>query len=164
DRSRVEAFDIVVELGLDAVELGAGEFVPDWHLGLDEVISDRPAAEALKKDLSSRGLILSALSCHANPLHPNPVEAKRADECFRKTVKAAEILEVDCICLFAGCPGSPDGDEYPNWVICGWPPYFLETLEWQWSERIIPYWSEAATFAAKHNIRLAFEMHTGDCG
>ena len=40
---------------------------------------------------------------------------------------------------------------------CPWPPDFLETLEWQWSERVAPYWSEAAAFARQHGVRVAID-------
>ena len=89
DHGRGEAFDIAQRLGLDAVELGTGEFASDWHVGLDEVVSSQDATAALKEDLSAHGLELSALSCHSNPLHPNPAYAARAQEVFRKTVLAA---------------------------------------------------------------------------
>ena len=33
-------------------------------------------------------------------------------------------------------------------------------LDWQWKEKVIPYWKEAAKFAREHGIKkLAFEMH-----
>ena len=33
-------------------------------------------------------------------------------------------------------------------------------LEWQWKEKVVPYWKEAAKFARSHGVkRLAFEMH-----
>jgi sugar phosphate isomerase/epimerase len=163
NHERAEAFQLARELGLDAVELGTGEFASDWHVGLDRIVAEQAAVDELRRDLEANGLEISALSCHANPLHPNPAYAARAQEVFRKTVIAAERLSVAQICLFAGCPGTPDGGEYPNWVSTGWPTYFTELLDWQWSERIIPFWREHAAFAAEHGIRLAFEMHPGDC-
>jgi sugar phosphate isomerase/epimerase len=163
DHDRAGAFDICAELGLDAVELGTGEFSSDWHVGLDAIVDDPKAVETLQRDLDSRGLEISALSGHGNPLHPNPKYAERADAVFRKTVLAAEKLGVQNVVLFAGCPGTPDGGEYPNWVSTGWPGYFEELLEWQWEEKIIPYWREGADYAGEHGVRLAFEPHPGDC-
>jgi len=69
DHDRAGAFDICAELGLDAVELGTGEFSSDWHVGLDAIVDDPKAVETLQRDLDSRGLEISALSCHGNPLH-----------------------------------------------------------------------------------------------
>lgn len=163
DMDREQAFRTCGELGLDAVELGTGEFSSDWHVGLDAMVDDPKAVETLRGDLTKHDLEISALSCHGNPLHPNPTYADRAGGVFRKTVLAAEKLGVRQIVLFAGCPGTPDGGEYPNWVSTGWPGYYEELLEWQWEERIIPFWKEGAAYAEEHNVRLAFEPHPGDC-
>jgi sugar phosphate isomerase/epimerase len=46
-------------------------------------------------------------------------------------------------------------------VTCPWPPDFLEVLDWQWRERVTPYWSEAAAFAKEHGVRVAIELHPG---
>jgi sugar phosphate isomerase/epimerase len=46
-------------------------------------------------------------------------------------------------------------------VTCAWPPDFVDTLNWQWNEKVIPYWREAGTFAAQLGVKLAFEMHPG---
>jgi sugar phosphate isomerase/epimerase len=64
----------------------------------------------------------------------------------------------------SGCPGTPDGGRYPNWVVASWPEDFLELLEWQWRERIIPFWSEMAELAKAEGVRqLCFELHPGMC-
>ena len=34
-------------------------------------------------------------------------------------------------------------------------------LEWQWRDKVIPYWTEEARFADRHGIDIAFEMHPG---
>jgi sugar phosphate isomerase/epimerase len=62
---------------------------------------------------------------------------------------------------FSGCPGDSEGSKRPNWVTCPWPPDYLETLEWQWTEKVGPYWTEAAAFAKQHGVRVAIELHPG---
>ena len=42
-----------------------------------------------------------------------------------------------------------------------WPPEFLEVLDWQWEKKAIPYWSDAAQFAADHGVKVALEAHPG---
>jgi sugar phosphate isomerase/epimerase len=79
---------------------------------------------------------------HGNPLHPDPDIARAHHETWRKTLELAQRLEVDTVVAFSGCPGDGPGASRPNWVTCPWPPDFLEILEWQWSERVIPYWLE----------------------
>ncbi|MGI8533684.1 MAG: sugar phosphate isomerase/epimerase family protein, partial [Candidatus Limnocylindrales bacterium] len=87
--------------------------------------------------------------------------ARASHETFVRTVELAERLEVTRVNLFSGCPGDSDSATYPNWVTCAWPTEFGELLEWQWRERVIPYWREQAAFAEAHGVRLGFEMHPG---
>jgi len=62
---------------------------------------------------------------------------------------------------FSGCPGDSPTSKRPNWVTCPWPPEYLETLEWQWNEVALPYWTQQARFAADHGVKIALEMHPG---
>jgi sugar phosphate isomerase/epimerase len=159
---RTRAFAQIKELGFDAVELGTGEFTTDVHAGLEELSSDDAAIERLRQDVANAGLEISALSCHGNPLHPNPEYAARADDVYRKTVTAAAALGVENVVGFSGCPGEPGGGTFPNWVCTSWPQYFHDLLEWQWSEKVIPYWSDAAAYARDAGVRVALEMHPGN--
>ncbi len=70
-------------------------------------------------------------------------------------------MEVGVVNLFSGCPGDSETGKFPNWVTCAWPPEYLQVLEWQWNEKVIPYWQEAGPFAANAGVKLAFEMHPG---
>jgi sugar phosphate isomerase/epimerase len=145
-----EALDRVVELGLDAVEIGTGNYPGDAH----------NVAE-LKREVEARGLEISALSCHGNPLHPDAELARRSHETFRRTLELANELEVGTVIGFSGCPGDGPTAAQPNWVTCAWPPEYLEVLEWQWSERAIPYWTEEARVAREAGVRVALEPHPG---
>src|SRR5438874_291508 len=61
---------------------------------------------------------------------------------------------------FSGCPGGTPTDTQPNWITYNWPPEYHQMLQWQWKEKVIPYWKDAAKYARSHGIkRLAFEMH-----
>ncbi len=111
--------------------------------------------------IGDAGLTISALSCHGNPLHPNPAKSKADDELFRKTVQLAERLEVPVVVTFSGCPGDSETATHPNWVITPWPPEFLEVLEWQWDKKAIPYWTKTAAFAREHGVKVALEAHPG---
>ncbi len=62
---------------------------------------------------------------------------------------------------FSGCPGESEQSLRPSWVTCSWPDDYPETLAWQWEERVLPYWDEAAAFARSHGIRVAIEPHPG---
>jgi sugar phosphate isomerase/epimerase len=145
-----DALDRVVALGLDAVEVGTGGYPGAAHL-----------ADDLGEQVSSRGLEISALSCHGNPLHPDADFAAQSHETFRRTVERAAQLGVETVVCFSGCPGDGPAATQPNWVTCAWPPEYMQVLEWQWNERAIPYWTEQAAFVREHGVRVALEPHPG---
>jgi len=144
------ALDRVVALGLDAVEIGTGNYPGAAH----------NVAE-LKREVEARGLEISALSCHGNPLHPDAELAKRSHDTFRRTLELANELGVGTVIGFSGCPGDGPTAAQPNWVTCAWPPEYLDVLEWQWTERAIPYWTEEARVAREAGVRVALEPHPG---
>jgi sugar phosphate isomerase/epimerase len=76
-------------------------------------------------------------------------------------VRLAGELGVGTVITFSGCPGDSENARYPNWVTCPWPPDFLEILDWQWKEKVTPYWSEAGKFAQDNGVRVAIELHPG---
>ncbi len=155
------ALDRAVEAGLECVEIGTGNYPGDAHCRPAELLADPGALIAFRDAIESRGLEISALSCHGNPLHPRPEVAAASHETFVRTVELAGKLGVDRINLFSGCPGDSATATYPNWVTCAWPNEYGELLEWQWSEKVIPYWREQAAVASRAGLRLGFEMHPG---
>lgn len=155
------ALDRAVAAGLDAVEIGTGNYPGSAHCEPEVLLADRAAADGFDKAVRSRGLEISALSCHGNPLHPDREFAAANHETFRRTVELAERLGVQTVNLFSGCPGDSETARFPNWVTCAWPTEYGELLEWQWTEKVIPYWRAQAAFAKQHGVRLAFEMHPG---
>ncbi|HYZ13111.1 MAG TPA: sugar phosphate isomerase/epimerase [Actinomycetota bacterium] len=157
-----QMLDKVKALGLDAVELGTGNYPGNHHCDPDELLADPTKATAFRRAVESRGLVISALSQHGNPVHPDAEFAKRDREVFDKTIRLAEVLEVPVVNAFSGCPGDHAGAKYPNWVTCPWPDDFLKVLEWQWDEVVIPYWTDAAELARAHGVtKIALEMHPG---
>lgn len=155
------ALDRAVGAGLECVEIGTGNYPGDAHCRPADLLADEAALARFRAAVESRGLEISALSCHGNPLHPQTAVAKASHETFVRTVELASRLGVDRINLFSGCPGDSDRATYPNWVTCAWPTEYGELLEWQWREKVIPYWREQATLATANHIRLGFEMHPG---
>ena len=155
------ALDRAVDAGLECVEIGTGNYPGDAHCRPAELLADATALSRFRDAISSRGLELSALSCHGNPLHPQVAVARASHETFVATVQLAQRLDVGRVNLFSGCPGDSESARFPNWVTCAWPNEYGELLEWQWQEKVIPYWHEQAAFAARHGVRLGFEMHPG---
>jgi sugar phosphate isomerase/epimerase len=156
-----ETLDYVKAAGCEAVEIGVGGYPGAAHADAAALLEDEGKRKQLLDAVTSRGLEISALSCHGNPLHPKAEIAQAHDRDYRNAVKLAQQLGVDTVITFSGCPGGGPEAQEPNWVTCPWPPDFLETLEWQWRERATPYWSEAAAFAKDHGIKVAIELHPG---
>jgi sugar phosphate isomerase/epimerase len=152
--------DKVTALGLEAMEIGTGGYPNNPHCPLDELIADRAKAKAWLKKFEDRGIRVATLSCHGNPVHPDTKHAQKDIDTFRKTVLLAEMLEVKVIVGFSGCPGGTPQDTQPNWITYRWPPEYAQMQDWQWKEKLIPYWKEAAKYAREHGVkRLALEMH-----
>ncbi len=164
DRPFEEALDYIQQAGVEAVEIGTGGAPGNSHCNVDELVDNSDGQKAFMDLITSRGLEISALSCHGNPLHPNKESARADDEAFRKTVRLANQIGVQNVITFSGCPGDSPDARYPNWVTCPWPTDFLEILNWQWKEVATPYWSEAGKFAADNNVRVAIELHPGFLG
>ena len=156
-----EVLDRLAGLGVQAVELGTGGHPGTAHCDPDELLADESKVRALRRAVESRGMVISALSQHANPLHPDAAVARTAHETWRKTAQLAGLLEVSVVNAFSGCPGDHDGAVHPNWVTSPWPPEYSDILEWQWTEKVIPYWSDEAAFARSAGVRIALEMHPG---
>lgn len=156
-----QALDVIRDVGVEAVEIGTGGYPGTAHCRPAELLEDSTRLTAFQDAIASRGLMISALSCHANPLHPQVSIAQEAHATFERTVRLAERLGVERICLFSGCPGDSDQARFPNWVVSAWPPDYQELLAWQWQEKVTPYWRSAAALARDHGVRLCFEMHPG---
>lgn len=152
--------DKVHALGLEAMEIGTGGYPNNLHCPLDELIQDKAKAKAWQKKFTDKDIRVATLSCHGNPVHPNVQHAQKDVDTFRKTVLLAEMLDVKVIVGFSGCPGGTPTDTQPNWITYRWPPEYDEMLQWQWKEKVVPYWKDAVKYARSHGIkRLALEMH-----
>jgi sugar phosphate isomerase/epimerase len=158
-----QALDYICSVGVEAVEIGCGGYVGDAHCKPPQLLGDPEAVKAFKNAVASRGLTISALSAHANPLHPNPEIGEAHREFVTNAILMAEAVGVETVVTFSGCPGGAPGDRTPNWVTCPWPPDFGKTLQYQWDDVMLPYWERTAAFAAERGVRLAIEMHPGFC-
>ena len=156
-----EALDYIKSAGCGAVEIGCGHYPGKAHCDPAALLSDDAALAVFRNEFESRGLEISALSCHGNVLHPDRAVAQADDQNFRETIELASRLGVQNIINFSGCPGDSEHSTKPNWVTCPWPPDFLEILEWQWNDVAAPYWSEIGALAKSKGVRIAIELHPG---
>ena len=159
-----EALKKFKSLGIESVEVGCGGYPGNAHCDPNVLLNDEAALADFRALFPKYGIELSALSVHGNAVHPNKEIAAAFDRDFRAAVLLAEKLGVRTVITFSGCPGGSPDDKTPNWATCAWPPDFLDVLDYQWNEVLIPYWREAAAFAKAHGVdRIAFEMHPGFC-
>src|SRR5260370_27807086 len=121
-------------LHIDTVELATGNYVCDAHCKLT-MLENASALSEFQKVLRDHGVSISALSCHGNPLHPDPAQAQQHREVSRKTILLAEKLGVSVMVDFSGCPGDSPNATAPNWVTCPWPPDYRKVPDWQRNEQ-----------------------------
>lgn len=156
-----EMLDFIGGAGCTAVEINTGRSPNAPHIDLDHLLANDAHLRDYLAVFAARGIEISALSCHGNPLHPQADKARASDEIYRKTVQLAQKMEIRTVVCFSGCPGDSAGSKYPNWVTCPWPTDFQDILDWQWNAVAIPYWRDAGGYAEQHGVRVAFEMHPG---
>ncbi len=159
-----ESLGYLKGLGVDQFELGVGGYPGTKHADAKVLIKDEKARCELVKTFEKHGMEISALSVHGNCVHPDPEVAKSFEEDFRAACVLAGQLGVEKIVTFSGCPGSDSGARQPSWVTCAWPPEYLDVLDYQWNEVLIPYWREAVKFAEAQGVKkICLEMHPGFC-
>ena len=159
-----EMVEYLSSLGVDQLEMGAGGYPGKAHFDPEVLLADDTKIEEIKQILDDNNMSIAAISCHGNPVHPNKKIADEYHRDFENAVLLAEKLGVTTMVGFSGCPGDCETSTRPNWVTCSWPNDYLETLDWQWNEVLIPYWKKEAEFCKSHGIeKIAFEMHPGFC-
>jgi len=164
DKTLDEALGYLESIGVEAFELGCGGYPGTAHADAKELIRDEAKLAQLKETIGKHDLMMSALSVHGNPVHPNKEVAAKFHSDFEAAVLLAEKLKMDRVITFSGCPGDSEDSKYPNWVTCPWPEDFIKILDWQWNDVLIPYWKKACKFANDHGVdKIALELHPGFC-
>jgi sugar phosphate isomerase/epimerase len=154
-----QALDYLQSLGVQVVEFGAGGYVRSAHFPVEELLARKAKVRWLKQLVADHKMVISALSCHGNPLHPDKRIARQHHREFVNTCRLAKELEVGQVNTISGCPGSDPGAQLPSWVVCPMPAEdFLRAWEWQWRERVIPYWKSAVRVAQRSGVRIGIEM------
>ncbi|MDQ3170631.1 MAG: sugar phosphate isomerase/epimerase, partial [Acidobacteriota bacterium] len=92
-----EMLDYVVDLGIEAVEIGTGAYPGDAYCKPGELLASGKKLKAFKQAITRRGLTISALSCHGNPLHPQKKRADADHRVFADTLQLAKELDVETV-------------------------------------------------------------------
>lgn len=148
-------------LGLQAIEIPCSAHARHHLIPAEQVVNDPAALQKIRDDLARHELLLSALGCHGNPVHPDPAEAKKHEQAHDATVRLAARLGVETVLTFSGCPGGSPQDHTPNWITCVWPPEYPRMLEYQWNEVLAPFWQRKVREAASEGVKIAIEPHPG---
>ena len=101
--------------GIDTVELATGNYPGDAHCKL-AMLENKAQLEEFRRTIADHGFTISALSCHGNPLHPDPARASHDQNVNKETILLAEKLGVPVVVDFSGCPGDSPKAQQPNWV------------------------------------------------
>src|ERR1043166_7055905 len=80
------ALDKIASLGIQAVEIGTGNFSPAPHCDMAALLRDDKALGKFQSAITSRGLTISALNCSGNPLHPRVKNSSHDTEVIRNTI------------------------------------------------------------------------------
>ncbi len=90
-----DMLDYIASVGVQMIEIPVGAYVGDAHCKPAELLGNDSAIAQFKGKIDDRGLKISALSAHANPLHPNPEIRDPHQEAIRNGILLAEQLGVD---------------------------------------------------------------------
>lgn len=156
-----ESLKYLSELKVDAIELGCGGYPGTRHADAKVLVKNKSELNKLKELLEKYSIKISALSVHGNGIHPQKALADSFNADYEAACELSGLLGVDRLITFSGCPGDGKGD-YPNWVTCPWPNEYSELLEWQWNEKLIPYWEKAVKTAVNGGVKyIGLELHPG---
>lgn len=160
---RSQALAWCAEHGISQVEFGTGGYSPAPHASLAELSASAAARDALAGELAGHGVTLGALNVSGNPLHPDPAVGGKHDADLRATLELAQQLGVTRVVAMSGCPGGPGGGGWPVFAGGAWLPDMEGLWDWQWRERIGPYWRELSRWAASAapDVRICLELHPG---
>jgi sugar phosphate isomerase/epimerase len=162
DRSWHEVLDAAVAHGVGEIEACAGGHIPTLHYDPVRLAEHRDERERFRASLGDRGLRLCSLSCHGNPLHPDPERANRDHADFVASCRLAGELGVRFVSVLAGLPAGCPEDQTPNWVINSAFPGLDDVYRWQWEQKVIPYWTDAARIADASGVVICVEPHSAD--
>ncbi len=156
-----KALDSIKAKGVSSVEVGAGGFIGKEHCNPGELLADKDKLGKFRDSFESRHMEINCLSCHGNPVHPQQKLADEYHQDIKDAIDLASELGVEKIVTFSGCPGGSDTDSYPNWPVSPFPEDFQSVFEWQWNEKLVPYWKKMGKYAEDKGVKIAMELHGG---
>ncbi len=159
DKPVADALKILRDLGLDSAEINSGGFLPAPHLPIDAIRASQDARDEYLGLFASSGVALTALNCNGNPLHPDPEVRRKHGQDVRDAIELAALLGVKRVVTMSGLPEAHAGGTAPSWTVLPWVSVYLDALDYQWNEVVIPYWKDIQARAADADVKVCIEMH-----
>lgn len=159
DRSLPEAIKVIADLGLSAIELNSGGFLPATHIPtMDDILVSDSARDDFLAIFEGTGVSIGGLNCNGNPLHPNPVIGDKHGEDVKRSIRLANRLGQKRVVTMSGLPGGEPGAKYPNWVVNAWNSASLDVIDYQFGIAA-NYWGEVDKLARDLDVKVALELH-----
>ena len=159
DRPLEETLKILKDMGLDSAEINAGGFVPAPHLPIERLRSSAGARDDYLGRFADAGIALTGLNCNGNPLDPDPEVGPKQAADLRQAIEIAGLLGVKRVVAMSGLPGSDPQGRYASWVVNPWSSEYLDVLDYQWNDVVIPFWKEIDALARDADVKVCIEMH-----
>ena len=101
-----------------------------------------------------------ACNCNGNPLHPDQEVGPEDAEDLRNAIRVAGLLGVDRVVTMSGLPQRASRvAQWPAWHVNTWDSGYLDSLDYQWDEIALPFWTEIDALARENGVKVAIEMH-----
>ena len=159
DKPLREALEVIASLGLTGAEINAGGFLPTPHLPVEELLSGEVTPQRYLSTFDGTGVSIAGLNCNGNPLHPDPEVGPEDAEDLRNAIRVAGLLGVDRVVTMSGLPQAHPGGQWPAWHVNTWDSGYLDSLDYQWDDIAVPFWTEIDAFARENGVKVAIEMH-----
>lgn len=156
--------DYACDQGIGYLELGTGGYPGAYHCPRERLLANPSLRQQWWQQCLDAGVRPQVLSCHSNPLHPDPLRAALADQTLRQTIVLASALGIRTVVTFSGVGGNaavPGAAPHLNWPVVSWPYENSDYYHQVWEQQLIPYWQDIARLAADSGVTLALEMHGG---
>lgn len=157
-----EGLEFCQRLGVQTMELAATGPSAKKYCDVERLLADDDARKHWLETYQAHGLEIYSFSGHGTPLVPDKQIAGEYSQEFRRACELMEKLGVTRMALVAGLPEGEVGGTLPMWIVNTDLPMFRDALEWQWEERLLPYWREHGKIASDHGVTLCFEPQVND--
>ena len=157
----IEMLDHAVRMGVSGIEVNTCGWSTAPHFDLKSMLGNASKQKEFQSAFSDCGLEIISLNANGNPLHPtDPAQGQG----LKDTIRVAGEMGIKTVCTMSGLPAGNPTDTMPNWVVSSWPPETQAILNYQWNEKLIPFWTEIVALANECGVeRIALELHGNQC-